>query len=148
MHESETKFKYNREIRSGQARVCIFSKAAISILKAKHLSFGRNSKVVWTSHQSDARIFSIVPLPNINQSMLEGIQSWGTLLFPKGRLIKFCELFAILSFTIIIFFQCNHFSFICITYWISLVPITVFHKKSGLFSLSFTFDSGKIPTCT
>lgn len=73
MSQLESKFKYNREIRSAQAGVCIFSKAVVSILKTEHLSFGRNLKVVGTSHQSDAQIFSISLLPNTIQLMFEGI---------------------------------------------------------------------------
>lgn len=69
----ESKFIYNREIRSAQARVCIFSKTDASILKTEHLSFGRNSKIRGTSHKSDAEIFSVILLPNIIKLMLEAI---------------------------------------------------------------------------
>lgn len=58
MCDSEIEFKYNVEISSVQAGVCIFLKADVSILKTEHLSFGRNSKVIGTSHESKARIFS------------------------------------------------------------------------------------------
>lgn len=54
----EIEFKYNAEINSAQAGVCIFSKADVSILKTEYLSFGRNSKVIGTSHESEARSFS------------------------------------------------------------------------------------------
>lgn len=58
MCESESEFKYNTEISSAQAGVCIFPKADVSILKTEHLSFGRNSKVIGTSCESEARSFS------------------------------------------------------------------------------------------
>lgn len=58
MCESESEFKYNTEISSAQAGVCIFPKADVSILKIEHLSFGRNSKVIGTSCESEARSFS------------------------------------------------------------------------------------------